>query len=93
MLNIKRAVMFTAYELIIGVKPCATGSEFALSRKNRRPFHPRSHGVQAGFTMRKPMRRNFISFSRSERKRHWGRVRDNTTHLSSYMKSSVSCSY
>ena len=43
--------MFTAYELIIGVKPCATGSEFALSGKNRRPFHPRSHGVQAGFTM------------------------------------------
>ena len=93
MLNIKRAVMFTAYGLIIVVKPLATGSEFTLSGKNRRPFHPRSHGVQAGFTIRNPMRRNFISFSRSECKRHWGRVRDNTAHLSSYMKSSVSCSY
>ena len=32
-------------------------------------------------------------FSLSQHKRHWGRVRDNTTHLSSYVKSSVSCSY
>ena len=85
--------MFTAYELIIGVKPCATGSEFALSGKNRRPFHPRSHGVQAGFTVRNPTRRNFLFFSQSEHKRHWGRARDNTIHLSSYMKSSVSFSY
>ena len=32
-------------------------------------------------------------FSHSEHKCHWARVRDNTTHLSSYMKNSVSCSY
>ena len=90
----KRALMFTtAYELIICITPYATGSELALSGKNRRPFHPRSHGVQAGFTMRNTTRRNFLFFSQSERKRYWGQVRDNTTHLSSYMKSSVSRSY
>ena len=58
--------------------------------KNKRPFYPRSQGVQAGFTARNPTRRNFLFFSQSKQKRHWGRVRDNTTHLSSYMKSSVS---
>ena len=42
----ERAPMFTAYELIICITPRATGSELALSRKkNRRPFHSRSHGV------------------------------------------------
>ena len=60
---------------------------------NSRPFHHRPHGVQAGFTVRNPTWRNFLFFFLSQHKRHWGRVRDNTTHLSSYVKSSVSCSY
>ena len=38
----ERALMFTAYELIICVTPRAPGSELALSRKNRRPLQPRS---------------------------------------------------
>ena len=85
--------MLTTYELIICATPRATGSELGLPGKNSRPFHPQSNGVQAGFTVRNPARRNFLFFSQSEHKRHWGLVRDNTTHLSSYMKSSVSCSY
>ena len=39
--------------------------------KNRRPFYPGSHGVQVGFTVRNPTRRNFLFFSQSEHKRHW----------------------
>ena len=89
----ERALIFTAYKLIIYVTPRATGSELALSGKNRRLFNPWSHDVQAGFTVRNPTLRNFLFFSQSEHKRHWGLVRDNTTHLSCYMKSSVSCSY
>ena len=85
--------MLTAYDLIISATPRATGGELGLPGKNRRPFHSQSHGVQAGFTVRNPTRRNFLFFSQSEHKRHWGLVRDNTIHLSSYMKSSVSCSY
>ena len=79
----KRALMFTAHELIICVTPRVTGSELALSGKKTSPFHPRYHGVQAGFTVRNPTRRNFLFFSQSEHKSHWGRVQDNTTHLSS----------
>ena len=60
--------------------------------KNRRPFHPRSHGVQTAFTVRNPMQRNFQFFSQSGCKHHWGWVLDNTTRLSSYMKNTVSCS-
>ena len=85
--------MFTTDKLITSVTPRATGSELALSRKNRRPLHPRSHGVQGGFALRNPTRRNFLFFSQSRHKRPWGQVRDNTTHLSSYVKSPVSCSY
>ena len=59
----ERALMFTADELIICVTPRAPGSELALSGKNRRPFQPRSHGVQAGFTVRNPTLRNFLFFS------------------------------
>ena len=61
--------------------------------KIRRPFHPQSHGVHTAFTVRNQTRRNFLFFSQCEHKRHWGRVRENTTHLSSYMKTSVSCNY
>ena len=61
--------------------------------KNRRPSHPRWHVVQTAFTVRNPTRRNFLFFSQCEHKRHCGRVRENTTHLSSYMKTSLSCSY
>ena len=39
--------------------------------KNRKPFHPRSHGVQVGFTVRNPTRRNCLFFSQSEHKGHW----------------------
>ena len=60
--NIKKALMFTAYELLICVTPHATGSELALSGKNRRPFHPRPHRVQVGFTVRNPTRRNLPFF-------------------------------
>ena len=57
--------MFTAYQLIICVTRRATGSELALSGKKKRPFHPRPHGVQAGFTVRNPTRRNLLFFSQS----------------------------
>ena len=50
--------------------------------KNRRPFNPRPHGVQEGITVRNQTQRNLLFFSQSEHKRHWGRVQDNTTHLS-----------
>ena len=51
--SMKRALMFTAYDLIIWVTPCATESELALSgKKNRRSFHPWSRGVQADFAVR-----------------------------------------
>ena len=86
--------MFTAYELIICVTPLVVGSELTLpEKKNRRPFHLRSHGVQAGFTVQNLARRNFLFFPQSEHQRHWGKVRENSTHLSSYMKISVSCGY
>ena len=52
--NMKRAVIFTAYELIICLTPYATGSELALSGKIQKTFHPRSHGVQADFTLGNP---------------------------------------
>ena len=58
----ERALMFTACELIICVTPRAPGRELALSGKNRRPFHPRSHSVQAGFTAQYPTGRNFLFF-------------------------------
>ena len=50
----KRALMFTAYELIICLTPYATGSELALSGKKQETFHPRSYGVQADFTLGNP---------------------------------------
>ena len=86
----KRALMFTAaYELIICVTPYTTESELGLSRKKQKPIPPSIPGVQAGFAVRNPtQRKNF--FFQNELKRYWGQVRDNTTHLSSYMKSSVS---
>ena len=81
--------MFTTDKLITSVTPRAIGSELELSRKNRKPLHARSNGVQGGFAVRNPTRRNFLFFSQSGHKRPWGKVRDNTTHLSSYVKSSV----
>ena len=69
MTNMKRVLMFTAYELIICVTPRAARSELALSgkkqlyqEKNRRPFHPRLHGVQVGFTVRNPTHKNVLFF-------------------------------
>ena len=56
--------MLTAYELIICATPRATGSELGLPGKNSRPFHPQSHGVQAGFTVRNPTLRNFLFFKK-----------------------------
>ena len=90
----KRALIFTAaYELIICVTPYTTGSELGLSGKKQKPIPPSIPGVQAGFAVRNPTQRNFLFFFQNELKRYWGQVRDNTTHLSSYMKSSVSRSY
>ena len=63
MRNMKRALMFTTYELIICVTPRAAVGELALSgRKNRRSLRARSHGVQTGFTVQNPMQRNFLFF-------------------------------
>ena len=45
----ERALVFTTDKLITSVTPRAIGSELALSRKNRKPLHPRSNGVQGGF--------------------------------------------
>ena len=60
----ERALIFTAYKLIIYVTPRATGSELALSGKNRRLFNPWSHDVQTGFTVRNPTPRNFLFFKK-----------------------------
>ena len=45
----ERALVFTTDKLITSVTPRAIVSELALSRKNRKPLHPRSNGVQGGF--------------------------------------------
>ena len=88
----KRALMFTAYELIICVTPRATGSEFALSGKKQKTIPPSIPGCSGRFYKAKSNAKKLHIFPQSEHKRHWGRVRDNT-HLSSYMKIPVSCSY
>ena len=74
----KRALMFTAHELIICVTPRATGSELALSGKKQKTIPPSTPRCLGRFyTKELPI------FSQSEHKSHWGRVQDNTTHLSS----------
>ena len=78
--------MFTA-------TPCATRSDLALSGKKQKTIPRVIPRCSGGFPVRNLARRNFLFFPQSEHKRHWGRVRDNTTHLSSCMKSSLSCSY
>ena len=75
--------MFSVYESIICVTPRATGDYSTLDLTVFRQVLQCE--IQRGEA--------YFFFSQSEHKRHWGQVRDNTTHLSSYMKSSVSCSY
>ena len=69
MSNMKRGLMFTAYELIICVTQREQKVNLIYQEKNRRPFYPRSHGDQAGFTVQNPTRRNFLYFQ-SEHKCH-----------------------
>ena len=93
MSNMKRALMFTAYEFIIRVTPRASGNKLALTGKKQKTIPtliPRCSGVQAGFTVRNPTWRNFLFFLNVRTNITTGQVRDNTTHLSSYIKSSLS---
>ena len=75
--------MFTSYELIICVTLRATASGLALSGKKQKTIPPRSHSVQE-------LR---IFFSKLAQMSLGSRARQYTTHLISYMKNSVSCSY
>ena len=80
----KRALMFTAHGLIICVTPGATGSELALSGKKTE-----DHSTLDTTVFRQVLQCEIqhegtsYFFSQSEHKSHWGRVQDNTTHLSS----------
>ena len=47
--NTKRALVFTAYELIICVTPPATGSKLALSGKKQKTIPPSISRCSGGF--------------------------------------------
>ena len=78
----KRTLMFTAYELIICVTPRATGSKLALSGKKQKTIQPSTPRCSGGYYSAKSNAKKLAIFFQSEHKRHWGRVQDNTTHLS-----------
>ena len=47
--NMKRALMSAAYELLICVTPCTTGSELALSGKKQKTISPLTPRCSGGF--------------------------------------------
>ena len=79
----ERALMFTAYELIICVTLRATASGLAFSGKKQKTIPRRSHSVQE----------LHIFFSKWAQMSLGTSARQYTIHLISYMKNSVSCSY
>ena len=58
----KRALMFTAYELIICLTPYATGSELALSGKKTEDIPPSILRCSGGFYIRKSNVKKFPIF-------------------------------
>ena len=75
------------------VTPHATGIDLALSGKKTEDHSTLDPMVFRQVLQCEIQQEETSYFFLKEYKRHWGRVQDNTTHLNSYMKSSLSCSY
>ena len=75
MSNMKRALMFTAYEFIIRVTPRASGSKLALSEKkteDHSTLDPTVFRCSGGFYSAKSNVKKLPIFSQSEDKHHYG---------------------
>ena len=70
----KRALMFTAYQLIICVTPRATGSELALSGKKQKTISLWTPRCSGGFYSAKSNAKKLAIFFSNVNKRHWERV-------------------
>ena len=87
-----RALIITAYKLIICVAPCATGSELAVSESKLKTIPNSTPGCSGGLYSAKSNSKKLLivlkmsSLGTSSRQSYPSKV-------SSYMKSVVSCSY
>ena len=89
-----RALIITAYKLIICVAPCATEVNLLYQKTNWRPFQTRPQVVRVGFTVQNSTRRNYLFFSKwVQRSLGTSSKQSYPSKVSSYMKSFVSCSY